>query len=131
MLRYEHGIGDKAHTNRRIGRLSATLSFVRLHEFFGDADLGGWRTQLELLASVNTVRFALDPREEPVHVEPSRPVALLLLRLHELLGGPDRLLGGRMLLGLCLALGADPAEPHRVAIALDPDLPELVGLPVS
>ncbi|MCA9605587.1 MAG: hypothetical protein KC619_08340 [Myxococcales bacterium] len=63
MLRYEHGIGDKAHTNRRIGRLSATLSFVRLHEFFGDADLGGWRTQLELLASVNTVRFALDPRE--------------------------------------------------------------------
>lgn len=62
-LRYEHGVGDKAHTNRRIGRLSAALSFVRLHEFFGDADLGGWRTQLELLASVNTVRFALDPRE--------------------------------------------------------------------
>lgn len=63
LLRYEHGLGDKAHTNRRIGRLAVGVSFVRLHEFFGDADLGGWRTQLELHGSVNTVSFALDPRE--------------------------------------------------------------------
>ena len=62
-LRYSQGIGDKVHTNRRMGRLSAGVSFVRLHEFFGDAELGGWRTQISVGASVNTVRFALDPRE--------------------------------------------------------------------
>ncbi|MBX3271561.1 MAG: hypothetical protein KF729_14945 [Sandaracinaceae bacterium] len=62
-LRYEHGFGDKVHTNRRLARLAASVSFSRLHEFFGDADLGGWRTQVELLTSVNSVAFALDPNE--------------------------------------------------------------------
>lgn len=62
-LRYSQGVGDKVHENRRMGRLTAGLSFVRLHEFFGDANLGGWRGQLALGGSVNTVRYALDPRE--------------------------------------------------------------------
>jgi len=62
-LRYSQGVGDKVHTNRRMGRLVAGLSFVRLHEFFGDEELGGWRTQINLGASVNTVRFSMDPRE--------------------------------------------------------------------
>jgi len=62
-VRYSQGVGDKVHTNRRMGRLEVGLSFVRLHEFFGDANLGGWRTQLALGGAINTVRFALDPRE--------------------------------------------------------------------
>ncbi len=62
-LRYSQGVGDKVHTNRRMGRIVGGVSFVRLHEFFGDAALGGWRAQLNVGASVNTVLFSLDPRE--------------------------------------------------------------------
>lgn len=62
-LRYTQGVGDKVHTNRRMGALTGGLSFDRLHQFFGDGDLGGWRLQLSASASLNTVQFALDPRE--------------------------------------------------------------------
>ncbi|HJL15480.1 MAG TPA: hypothetical protein RMH99_07495, partial [Sandaracinaceae bacterium LLY-WYZ-13_1] len=62
-LRYAHGVGPKVHTNRRVGTLTAGLSFDRLHEGFADAGLGGWRGQLTLAGSLNTVAFALDPRE--------------------------------------------------------------------
>lgn len=62
-LRYSQGVGDKVHTNRRMAALTGGLSFDRLHSFFGDDDLGGWRLQLSGAASLNTVQFALDPRE--------------------------------------------------------------------
>lgn len=61
-LRYAYGIGPMAHTNRKIGLLSAGASISRLHQFFGEGDLGGWRAQLSAGASVNTTRFSLDPR---------------------------------------------------------------------
>ena len=62
-IRYSQGIGPKIHTNRRMGALTGGLSFERLHEFFGDGDLGGWRAQLSLSGGFNTVQYALDPRE--------------------------------------------------------------------
>lgn len=62
-LRYRHGIGDKVHTNRRMGSLIAALAFDRLHEGFGGGGLGGWRPQLTAGATVNTVRYSLDPHE--------------------------------------------------------------------
>jgi hypothetical protein len=62
-IRYSQGVGPKIHTNRRMGALTAGLSFERLHELFGDGDLGGWRSQISLSGSFNTVQYALDPRE--------------------------------------------------------------------
>lgn len=62
-IRYSQGVGDKVHTNRRMASLTGGLSFDRLHQFFGDGELGGWRLQLSAAASLNTVQFALDPRE--------------------------------------------------------------------
>ncbi|MFK7987008.1 MAG: hypothetical protein AB8I08_13370 [Sandaracinaceae bacterium] len=62
-LRYSQGIGPKAHTNRRIASITGSASFDRLHAFFGDGDLGGWRAQGTVSASLNTVRFSLDPRQ--------------------------------------------------------------------
>ncbi len=61
-LRYSYGLGPKVHQNRRMGLLSAGLSFERLHEGFA-GDLGGWRTQLFVQGGINTVSFSLDPRE--------------------------------------------------------------------
>lgn len=63
LIRYIQGVGPKVHTNRRAGALSAGLEFDRLHSFFGDGDLGGWRAQITLSGGLNTVRYALDPRE--------------------------------------------------------------------
>jgi hypothetical protein len=62
-FRYSQGVGPKVHTNRRVGALTGGVSFDRLHEGFADANLGGWRAQLTLGGSLNTVAFALDPRE--------------------------------------------------------------------
>ena len=63
LLSYTQGVGPKVHTNRRMGALRAGLDFDRLHSFFGDGELGGWRGQITLSGGLNTVRFALDPRE--------------------------------------------------------------------
>ncbi len=61
-VRYSYGFGPKVHTNRRMGFLSAGLSFERLHEGFA-GDLGAWRGQVFVQGGINTVRFTLDPRE--------------------------------------------------------------------
>lgn len=61
-VRYAHGLGPKVHQNRRIGLISAGLSFERLHEGFA-GELGAWRGQVFVQGGINTVSFTLDPRE--------------------------------------------------------------------
>lgn len=98
-LRYAYGLGPKVHNNRRVGQIGGGLSFERLHEGFA-GEVGGWRGQLFLQGGINTVSFALDPREG-VWLS-ARLVGGLAVRDDGTLGGTVR---GGVRAGVALPLG--------------------------
>ncbi len=127
-VRYAYGFGPKAHTNRRIGFISGGLSFERLHEFFGDSGLGGWRGQLFLQGGLNTVNFSLDPRE--AYWLTARLVGGLAVRDDESLGGTFRgsVRGGMMIpLGLVNTLAIVAGGGFSAGDALPSELSGLGG----
>jgi hypothetical protein len=129
-LRYSYGFGPKAHDNRRIGLLTAGLSFERLHEGFA-GDIGAWRGQLFLQGGINTVRFALDPREGVWLT--GRVVGGLAVRDDGTLGGNVRggVRGGVVFpLGLVNALVLVAGGGFTAGDALPSELQSLGGGPV-
>ncbi len=61
---YIHGLGPKAHNNRRIGTLGGGIGFNYVHPGFGGAEnLGGYAVDLQLIGGVDTRRFIYDPRD--------------------------------------------------------------------
>ncbi|MGF1467031.1 MAG: hypothetical protein ACFCGT_12940 [Sandaracinaceae bacterium] len=63
VLSYAQGVGPKVHTNRRVGSIAGGVTFDRLHSFFGDSNLGGWRVQGLVSLAMSTVSFVTDPRQ--------------------------------------------------------------------
>ncbi len=129
-LRYSYGFGPKAHDNRRIGLLTAGLSFERLHEGFA-GDIGGWRGQVFVQGGVNTVRFSLDPRQGQWLA--GRLVGGLAVRDDGSLGGTVRggVRGGMVFpLGLVNALVVVAGGGLTLGDALPSELQSLGGGPV-
>lgn len=126
-LRYGYGLGPKVHQNRRIGQIQGGLSFERLHEGFA-GELGAWRGQLFVAGGINTVSFALDPREG-VWLS-ARLVGGLAVRDDDSFGGTFRgsVRGGGVLpLGLLNALVLVGGGGFTVGDALPSELQALGG----
>jgi hypothetical protein len=127
-LRYTYGIGPKVHTNRRLGFFSTGLTFERLHEFFGDADQGGWRGQLFVSGGINSLFFQPDPRE--MFFLAARLVGGLAVRDDETLGFTFRgaIRGGFTVpVGLLNAFAFIGGGGFTAGEALDSELQSLGG----
>lgn len=127
-LRYTYGLGPKVHTNRRLGFFSVGLTFERLHEFFGNAEQGGWRGQLFVAGGINSLFFQPDPRE--MFFAAARLVGGLAVRDDETLSGTFRgaIRGGFVLpVGLLNAFAVIAGGGFAAGDALASELQSLGG----
>jgi hypothetical protein len=62
-LRYLQSVGPKVHNNRRTVAVGGGVGFYYVHPGFGESQLGGYATDLELLLSIDTRGYVYDWRE--------------------------------------------------------------------